>query len=110
MKLGQHAATFYGVISILLWSTMVGLIRSVSENFGAVGGAALIYTVGTLILIAVMGMPKIRNYPKRYLIWGTLLFVSYEICFVLALGLASSRQQAIELGMVNYLWPSFTIA
>ncbi|AMG65633.1 aromatic amino acid DMT transporter YddG [Providencia stuartii] len=110
MKLGQHAATFYGVVSILLWSTIVGLVRSASENFGAVGGAALIYSLGTAILVAFMGFPKIRAYPKRYLIWGTLLFVSYEMCFVLALGLAKDRQQAIELGMVNYLWPSFTIA
>lgn len=110
MKLGQQAATLYGIISILLWSTMVGLIRSVSESFGPVGGAALIYTIGTVILLIVMGPPKIRDYSTRYLIWGTLLFVSYEICFVLALGLASNRQQAIELGMVNYLWPSFTIA
>ncbi len=110
MKLGEHTATFYGVISILLWSTIVGLIRSASESFGAVGGAALIYSFGTIILILFMGLPKIHIYPKRYLFWGTLLFVSYEICFVLALGLADDRQQAIELGMVNYLWPSFTIA
>lgn len=110
MKLGQHAATFYGVVSILLWSTIVGLVRSASENFGAVGGAALIYSLGTAILVVFMGFPKIRAYPKRYLIWGTLLFVRYEMCFVLALGLAKDRQQAIELGMVNYLWPSFTIA
>ncbi|EOD6326677.1 aromatic amino acid DMT transporter YddG [Providencia stuartii] len=110
MKLGQHAATFYGVVSILQWSTIVGLVRSASENFGAVGGAALIYSLGTAILVVFMGFPKIRAYPKRYLIWGTLLFVSYEMCFVLALGLAKDRQQAIELGMVNYLWPSFTIA
>ena len=110
MRLGRYAATFYGVISILLWSTMVGLIRNVSENFGPVGGAALVYTLGATILVLVMGLPKISHFPKRYLLWGTLLFVSYEICFVLALGLANSRQQAIELGMVNYLWPSFTIA
>ncbi|WP_272658942.1 MULTISPECIES: aromatic amino acid DMT transporter YddG [unclassified Providencia] len=110
MKLNQYAATLYGVISILLWSTIVGLIRSVSENFGPVGGAALVYTVGSLVLVLVMGIPKITKYPKRYLLWGTVLFVSYEICFVLALGLANNRQQAIELGMVNYLWPSFTIA
>lgn len=110
MKLGQYAATLYGVISILLWSTMVGLIRSVSENFGPLGGVALVYTIGSIVLIFAMGFPKINQYPKRYLFWGTLLFVSYEICFVLALGLANNRQQAIELGMVNYLWPSFTIA
>ncbi|ELX8380447.1 aromatic amino acid DMT transporter YddG [Providencia vermicola] len=110
MNLKRYAATFYGVVSILLWSTIVGLVRSASENFGAVGGAALIYSLGTVILVLFMGLPKIHLYPKRYLIWGTLLFVSYEICFVLALGLARDRQQAIELGMVNYLWPSFTIA
>lgn len=89
---------------------MVGLIRSVSENFGPLGGVALVYTIGSIVLILAMGFPKINQYPKRYLFWGTLLFVSYEICFVLALGLANNRQQAIELGMVNYLWPSFTIA
>lgn len=109
MKLSQYAATLYGIISILLWSTMVGLIRSVSENFGPVGGAALIYTIGSVILMLTMGIPKVKQYPKRYLFWATVLFVSYEICFVLALGLANTRQQAIELGMVNYLWPSFTI-
>jgi drug/metabolite transporter (DMT)-like permease len=27
----------------------------------------------------------------------------------LSLGYAASRQQAIEVGMVNYLWPSLTI-
>ncbi len=104
MKLNQYAATFYGVISILLWSTMVGLIRSVSENFGPVGGVALVYTIGSIVLVLVMGVPKIKQYPKRYLFWGTILFVCYELCFVLALGLANSRQQAIELGMVNYLY------
>ena len=110
MKLGRHAATFYGVVSILLWSTMVGLVRSTSENFGPIGGAALIYSIGSLVLVAVMGLPKIHLFPKRYLFWGAFLFVSYEICFILALGLANNRQQAIELGMVNYLWPTFTIA
>lgn len=38
-----------------------------------------------------------------------MLFVSYEICLALSLGFAATRQQAIEVGMVNYLWPSLTI-
>jgi drug/metabolite transporter (DMT)-like permease len=37
------------------------------------------------------------------------LFVSYEICLALSLGYAATRSQAIEVGMVNYLWPSLTI-
>ncbi|WP_337228292.1 aromatic amino acid DMT transporter YddG [Proteus faecis] len=102
--------TLYGIVAILLWSTIVGLIRNISEYFGAVGGAALIYTTGTLFLIFILGMPKLSHFPKRYLFWGGLLFVTYEVCLSLALGFATDRIQAIELGMVNYLWPSFTLA
>lgn len=102
--------TLYGIVAIFLWSTIVGLIRNISEYFGAVGGAALIYTTGTLFLILILGVPKLSHFPKRYLIWGGLLFVTYEVCLSLALGFATDRTQAIELGMVNYLWPSFTLA
>lgn len=45
----------------------------------------------------------------RYLIAGSVLFVTYEICLALALGYAATRHRAIEVGMVNYLWPSLTI-
>lgn len=62
--------TLYGIVAILLWSTIVGLIRNISEYFGAVGGAALIYTTGTLFLILILGVPKLSRFPKRYLFWG----------------------------------------
>ncbi|CAQ83840.1 putative membrane protein [Photorhabdus asymbiotica] len=105
----QHKATVYGILAIVLWSTIVGLIRSISESFGPVGGAALIYTVGSIFLVLLIGLPKISVFPKAYLWLGSLLFVSYEICLSLALGFADNRVQAIELGMVNYLWPGFTV-
>ncbi|MDM3620943.1 EamA family transporter, partial [Proteus mirabilis] len=70
--------TLYGIVAIFLWSTMVGLIRNISEYFGAVGGAALIYTTGPLFLILILGVPKLSLFPNRYLAWGALLFVSYE--------------------------------
>lgn len=34
----------------------------------------------------------------------------YEICFAYAIALAQTAQQAIEISLVNYLWPSMTIA
>lgn len=108
-KFSAHTATFYGILAILFWSTIVALIKRVSEDFGPTFGAALIYTLGSVMLLLVMGLPAIRKYPRKYLIWGTALFVSYELCFILALGFSQNRQQAIELGMVNYLWPSLTV-
>lgn len=102
-------ATTIGLVAIILWSTSVGLLRSISEHFGATGGAALIYTVSAICLCLSQGLPKIRELPLRYLVSGGLLFVSYEICFALAIGLAETRSQSLELGLINYLWPCLTI-
>ena len=105
----KKRATLIGLLAIILWSTMVGLIRGVSEGLGPVGGAAMIYTLSGLLLLVTVGFPDIRRFPPRYLLAGSLLFVSYEMCLALSLGYAATRHQAIEVGMVNYLWPSLTI-
>ena len=102
-------ATLIGLIAIVLWSFIVGLIRVVSENFGTVGGAALIYSLASIILLFSVGMTDPRSFPKKYLIAGSLLFVSYEICLALSIGFSENSRQAIEVGMINYLWPSFTL-
>ncbi|CAI0982500.1 aromatic amino acid DMT transporter YddG [Serratia entomophila] len=105
----RNRATLFGLLAILLWSSVVGLIRSVSEGLGPIGGAAMIYSVSAAFLLLALGLPKLRRFPRPYLIVGSLLFVSYEICLSLSLGYASSRLQAIEVGMINYLWPCFTV-
>ena len=102
-------ATAIGLVAILLWSTSVGLLRSISEHFGATGGAALIYTLSAICLCLSQGLPKINALPRCYLWSGGALFVSYEICLALAIGLAETRAQSLELGLINYLWPCLTI-
>lgn len=97
----RNIATLIGFTAVIFWSTNVGLIRSVSESFGAVAGAALIYSVASIILFFTI--------PKSYLGWGSLLFVAYELCFALSIGYAQNSRQAIEVGMINYLWPTFTL-
>ncbi|MOA10527.1 Methyl viologen resistance protein YddG [compost metagenome] len=69
----------------------------------------MIYTVAAVLLLFTVGFPRIREFPRRYLLWGSLLFVAYELCLALSIGYAHSSRQAIEVGMVNYLWPAFTI-
>jgi len=81
----------------------------VAEQFGAVGGAALIYTVAATILYFVIGVPKLRQLGWTYILIGGGLFSAYEIFFSLALGLANDRHQTIEMALINYLWPSLTV-
>ena len=102
-------ATLVGLLAVALWSTIVGLIRGVSQNFGATGGAALIYTVGSVLLLLSVGPTRVSQLPRRYLLAGGALFVAYEWCLSLSLGYATNARQAIEVGMVNYLWPTFTM-
>jgi drug/metabolite transporter (DMT)-like permease len=105
----QKKATLIGLIAILLWSAIVGLIKSVSEGFGPIAGAALIYSCSAILLLFSVGFPNLKKFPRRYVIIGSVLFVSYELCLSLSLGFTHSGRQAIEVGMVNYLWPSMTI-
>ncbi|RSQ41643.1 drug/metabolite DMT transporter permease [Acinetobacter baumannii] len=107
--ISKRNATLIGLIAVLLWSSIVGLIRSVSESLGATGGAAMMYSVASVFLLISIGFPKISEFPKRYLIWGSLLFVSYELCLALSIGYSNTNRQAIEVGMVNYLWPALTM-
>jgi drug/metabolite transporter (DMT)-like permease len=104
-----NKATLIGMVAIFLWSAIVGLIRSVSDHLGPTGGAAMMYSVASVFLLLSVGFAKLREFPRRYLIWGSLLFVTYELCLALSIGYANTSRQAIEVGMVNYLWPTFTI-
>jgi drug/metabolite transporter (DMT)-like permease len=106
---GELAATACGLVAIILWSTAAGLIRSVSELIGPLGGAAMIYTLGAILLVFLLGKPRLRSTSKLYLFLGSALFFASEVCLSLALGFASNRNQAIELGVVNYLWPCLTV-
>ncbi|MFJ4143010.1 aromatic amino acid DMT transporter YddG [Pseudomonas sp. NPDC089734] len=105
----ERAATACGLAAILLWSTAAGLIRSVSEHFGPLGGAALIYSLGSILLVTLLGRPRLRSTPRLYLVLGNALFVAYEVCLSLSLGFALDSTQAIQLGVVNYMWPCLTV-
>ena len=107
--INTHRATLIGLVAIVLWSSLVGMIRNVSDHLGPTGGAAMMYSVASLLLLFSVGWVKLATFPRRYLIWGSLLFVTYELCLSLSIGYANTARQAIEVGMVNYLWPTFTI-
>jgi drug/metabolite transporter (DMT)-like permease len=108
-NMNSKKATFIGLLAIFLWSLIVALIKDVSSHFGAVGGAALIYTLASIFLFFSVGWSNLKSFPKAYLIWGSILFVSYELCLSLSIGYSRNNREAIEVGMVNYLWPTLTM-
>lgn len=105
----EKKATLVGLCAIILWSLIVGLIKGVSESFGAILGAASIYSIASLFLLFTVGWTPLKNFPKKYLVYGPIFFVTYELCLSLSIGYTTTSRQAIEVGMVNYLWPTLTM-
>lgn len=102
-------ATCFGFVAILLWSSIIGLIKEVTTAFGAIGGSALMYSLAFLFLLLSGAWVPFKKFPKKYLLIGGLLMIFYEFCLSLSIGYSQNSRQAIEIGMVNYLWPTFTM-
>ncbi|MDF2153510.1 aromatic amino acid DMT transporter YddG [Vibrio sp. CAU 1672] len=109
MQSVQVRFTLYGCIAILAWSGLLGMARLVTESFGPVGGSAMLYTLSSVLLMIVIGVPKLSYFAPKYLLLGGAMFVCYEIFLALSLGYSNSRSQAIEVSIVNYLWPALTV-
>ena len=98
-------ANLQGIAALLMWSTLVAMIRSICEAFGVAAGTAILFSVSAVVLCLRQGFPKILTMHPAY-IWGCgLAFVLYEILMSQAVGYAVDRRQTLEVGMINYLWP-----
>jgi drug/metabolite transporter (DMT)-like permease len=107
-------ATVEGFGAILLWSSTVAVARSLSEKLGPASGAAAVYSVGAATAFFAMlrregVLRRILRHPPRYLFGCGALFVGNMVCTYLAIGWAANRQQVLEVGLVNYLWPALTL-
>lgn len=106
--------TALGLLAILLWSSTVALARSISEQVGPLTAGASVYVVAGLVLATGLAFgedprARLRRLPRAYLFGCGALFLIYTVALFLALGLATGRQQALEVGLVNYLWPALTV-
>lgn len=107
--MSHRLATIIGLCAILFWASIVGLLRQVTDGFGPILGVCLIYSLSAIILLILFKLPKLHLLPKAYLIFGSILFVAYELCLSLSLAFAQNNQQAVEVSILNYLWPSLTV-
>ncbi|MBN2312196.1 MAG: EamA family transporter, partial [Candidatus Hydrogenedentes bacterium] len=110
------AATGLGMCSILFWGGTVAFARSLSEQVGIFTAAALTYGIASVLAWTALAVrrpgavKRVFRLPRAYLLGCGAVFVVYLVSFYLAIGLAVNRQQVVEIGLVNYLWPSLTLA
>ena len=110
----ENLNTILGMLAILFWGTTIAFSRSLTEQLGPLTAASWIYMLsgiwGCIYLINKPGgIKKIFQLPILYLIGCGTLFIFYMVCLYLAVGLAFSREQVIEVSIINYLWPGLTL-
>ena len=92
----------------------MALARSLSEALGPMTAVAAVYSVsGGLAVVSLLRSKerrrRILRLPVRYLAGCGVLFVAYMLVLFLAIGWADGRQQVLEVGLLNYLWPALTL-
>jgi drug/metabolite transporter (DMT)-like permease len=112
--LWRDPSTLLGIVAIVLWSATVALARSIAERVGPLTAGAAVYLVaggflGLHLFSRERSFRALRRLPRRYVLGCGGLFVLYTLALFLALGRAADRGQAIEIGLLNYLWPTLTI-
>ncbi|MBI4865229.1 MAG: aromatic amino acid DMT transporter YddG [Candidatus Riflebacteria bacterium] len=106
-------ATALGALSILIWASTIAVSRELTEQLGTLPAAAAIYVTGGVLacghlLVSPSRRSGLASLRSAYWAGCGSLFVLYTVTFYLAIGLARGRQQVVEVGLVNYLWPSLT--
>ncbi|MEA2087534.1 MAG: aromatic amino acid DMT transporter YddG [Candidatus Caldatribacteriota bacterium] len=110
----ENLNTIFGVLAILFWGTTIAFSRSLTEQLGPLTAASWIYLLSGIwsyiyLISKPGGIKKIFQLPILYLIGCGTLFIFYMVCLYLAVGLAFSREQVIEVSIINYLWPGLTL-
>lgn len=103
-----------GFAAVVLWSTTVALARSLSEQVGPLAAGAGVYLIAGLFCLPrlVHRRTLVRQGPclsRRYVFGCGFLFVLYTVLLFLAVGSVRDRQQVLEIGLINYLWPAATV-
>lgn len=110
----RAVSTALGILAILVWSTSFAFGRSIMEQLGTFGGAACIYVLGgalgCVVMIVQRRLGDFLRMPPAYLLVCGGLFVTYILTVQMGIGFARDRQQAVEVILLNYLWPGLTMA
>lgn len=107
--MSKNIATLIGLSAIVMWASMVGLLKQISQVFGPDLGITLVYSLSAILVLIIFRLPDLKKIPKKYLLLSSILFITYELCFSFSIAYSQTAQQAIEVSIINYLWPSLTI-
>ena len=107
--MSKQSATLLGLGSILIWASLVAVVKLLTEALSPLLALALIYSFSALCIVLRTGLPKFRHIPKAYLYGCGALFICYEVLFLTSVAISKHRDEVLIIAMLNYLWPPLTV-
>lgn len=104
----KRSGFLWGAAAVILWGLLAALSRSILEMLGTFTAGGCIYMAGGLVCF-ILYPPKKRKFSWRYHGCCGALAILYFIFYSIGLGLAVNRIQAVEMSLINYLWPILTL-
>jgi drug/metabolite transporter (DMT)-like permease len=105
--------TVQAIFALLFWGSTIAFSRSLAEKLGTLTSASCIFLLAgglsCAYFIVSHRLQRILRVSRFYLFGCGILFVVYMASLYLAIGTATNRLQTLEVGLVNYLWPSLTL-
>jgi drug/metabolite transporter (DMT)-like permease len=103
-----------GFLAIFIWGTGIAVSRTLTDNFGVFSAGAFSFLLAGSLGILHSSLSKdsrVRPWhlPFPYLAICGSLFIFYQLCWYLALGLAPNHDWVVVAGIINYLWPVLTL-
>ena len=100
--------------SLVFWTTMVAVSRDLIARLGPCTFVAVTSGCGGAMLLVYECLRRRSllaplRLSRRYVLAGGSCFLGYFACVATSLGLAPSHDVAVQLGLVNYLWPTFLL-
>lgn len=114
MRSTTVSGTVLGIFALLFWSSTVAFGRRLTEDLGVWTATSIAFIVAGLASclfwsVRYRGLQKLYCQRPAYL-WGSGgFFILYIVCLYGSIGLAGNRQQVLEVGILNYLWPALTL-
>ena len=105
----KQTATLMGLGSILIWASLVAVVKLLTEALTPLSALALIYSFSAICIVASSGFPQVAQMPKAYLYGCGALFICYEVLFLSSVALSRHRDEVLIIAMLNYLWPPLTV-
>jgi drug/metabolite transporter (DMT)-like permease len=104
-----NKASTAGIFAILFWSTNIAFSRSLAEQMGVFTSGSVLFILGGLLSLGYQirqagGIKSIFSSSKKYLLVCGMLFITNTVTLQMAVGLSTSRDQTIVVGLINYLW------